>query len=271
MVAIFTGLGSGFVRSSAATLGGAGVLGSGGLGRIGEGVSLNAANGNLVVTQQDEFLTGLGLDVAISRTYNSAAETGDRDNGDNWQMGTVRRLIGLTGTINTNGSTIKRLAGDGSLVVYSYGTRSVAGSSVSAYWSTAGDGAHERLDWNGSAWTWTDGESQTKEKYEAAIATGEWRVRLQQDIDLNTLNFTYLTGTDQLDKVTNANGEWVQYVWSGNQISRISTGIGGVTSSRTWYSYTGGKLSEVRVDMTPSDNLLPDQTQSYWTQYSYDA
>lgn len=112
MVAIFTGAGAGFVRGSANILGGAGQLGGSLLGRGGESISVNAANGNLLVSHQDEFLVGRGPDIGISRTYNSLAETGDGDNGDQWQQSTTRRIFGLTGTANTAGSTVSRLSGD---------------------------------------------------------------------------------------------------------------------------------------------------------------
>ncbi|MBL7466184.1 RHS repeat protein, partial [Escherichia coli] len=49
MVAIFTGAGTGFERGSGNVLGSSGLLGSAGFGRSGEQVSLNAANGNLLV------------------------------------------------------------------------------------------------------------------------------------------------------------------------------------------------------------------------------
>ena len=68
MVAIFVGSGAGLARGSGSLLGGAGVLGSAVQGRAGEAVSINAANGNLLIAQQDEFLAGRGLDVGISRT-----------------------------------------------------------------------------------------------------------------------------------------------------------------------------------------------------------
>ena len=118
MTAIFTGLGAGFARGSAATLGSAGLLGSAASGRAGEQLMVNAATGNLVITRQDEFLVGRGPDLGISRTYNSLTQATDGDNGDQWQMGTVRRVLGLTGTLNAAGSTIKRQAGDGSVVTY---------------------------------------------------------------------------------------------------------------------------------------------------------
>src|SRR5688572_33026662 len=122
MVAIFTGAGAGFEKGSGYLLGGVGMLGSGTLGRSGQGVSVNARTGNLLITQQDEFLVGRGLDLGISRTYNSLAELADGDNGDNWQQSSWRRVYGLTGTLNTAGSTVSRQSADGSAIVYSYKT-----------------------------------------------------------------------------------------------------------------------------------------------------
>ena len=120
MVAVFTGLGAGFERGSRAQLGALGLLGSATLGRGGDQVSVNAATGNLVISRQDEFLVGKGLDANIARTYNSLGDLDD--NGDYWRQSTDRRVYSLTGTVNTTGSTVKRVAADGSEITYSYQT-----------------------------------------------------------------------------------------------------------------------------------------------------
>src|SRR5262245_29515959 len=102
MVGIFTGAGVGFERGSGSVLGSMGLLGGSSLGRGNEQVFLNAANGNLMISHQDEFLVGLGPDVAIARTYNSQGDLTD-ENGDNWRQSTDRRVYDLTGTLNTAG------------------------------------------------------------------------------------------------------------------------------------------------------------------------
>ena len=92
MVAIFTGLGSGFARGSGAALGAGGILGSGLQGRGGDNVSINAATGNVLISRQDEFLIGKGPDIGISRTYNSLGAFDD-GNGDHWRLGYDLSLI----------------------------------------------------------------------------------------------------------------------------------------------------------------------------------
>ena len=111
MVAIFTGSGTG-LEMFCVCFGGAGLLGQSSLGRAGEQLFFNAANGNLVIRNRDEFLVGKGPDIGISRTYNSLGNW-DGDNGDGWQQSTTRRIHDLTGTVNTIGSTVRRTSGDG--------------------------------------------------------------------------------------------------------------------------------------------------------------
>jgi YD repeat-containing protein len=264
MVAIFTGTGTGAERGSAGVLGASGLLGSGVLGRSGESVLLNAANGNLMITQSDEFLVGRGPDVSISRTYNSQGNFSD-ENGDNWRQGTDRRVFGLTGTVNTAGSTVKRRSGDGSEISYAW--------DGSAYVTKEGGGAYDKLAYTttGSQWVWTDGDSRITETY--AADGGEWRIVEQADTSGNKLTFTY-SGT-RLSRVTTADGGYTQYLWSGNNIAQITTGYTEAATNyakvqvRTRYSYdTSNRLSTVTVDLTPGDSAIAD-AQTYTTTYTY--
>lgn len=262
MVAIFTGAGTGFERGSGNVLGGAGTLGQAALGRSGEQLLLNAANGNLMLMQQDELLLGRGPDAAISRTYNSQGDLSD-ENGDNWRQSTDRRLFSLVGTANTFGSTIKRVSSDGSVVTYSYnGTN---------YRTTDGAGAHDSLTYaDGTGWTWTDGGSQVVERYGYQFA-GQSYITEQRDPSGNALTFTYANG--KLTELRTANGERIQYGWSGSAITDIRTFTlqGGAErmQTRTRYAYDSlGRLSHATVDLTPADNSIADG-KSYGSAYTY--
>ena len=223
MVSIFTGAGTGFDRGSGSALGSAGLIGSAAQGRGGEQLFVNGATGNLLVSQRDEFLVGLGLDPSVSRTYNSLGDVSD-DNGDNWRQSTDRRITNLTGTINTAGSTVQRVAGDGSIVTYSW--------NGSAYASSDGSGAYDTLTSSGGLWTWKDGSSQVTETYATINGeSGQWRITGQADTDGNALTFSYVAGTTRLDKVTTQDGANVQYSWSGNNITQIATGYTDLATS----------------------------------------
>lgn len=268
MVAIFTGAGAGFTRGSANLLGGIGQLGGGLLGWGSENVSVNAATGNLVVSHQDEFLIGRGPDVGISRTYNSLGDASDGDNGDSWQQSTTRRVFGLTGSVNTAGSTISRLGGDGSVIVYTWN------ASRSAYVTTDGAGAHDELRHAAGVWTWTDGDSRATETYQA-YSTDNWRITAAADSDGNALSYTYAGAL--LDKVTTADGGWTQYVWSGSNITQVVTGYTDLATStaktltRTRYAYdASNRLTLVTTDLTPGDSSVADG-QTYTISYTYDG
>jgi YD repeat-containing protein len=268
MVGIFTGLGAGFERGSGAALGGAGLLGSSALGRSGEGVFLNALTGNFLINRQDEFLVGRGPDVAISRTYNSLGALDE--NGDNWRQSTDRRVFGVAGALNVNGSTVRRVSADGSDITYTYRTI----GSVSAYWATDGAGAHDKLTISANIWTWTDGDSQAKEVYQSNGSY--WQITEQSDRDGNKITFSY-TG-DKLQRATTQDGGYTEYKWSGNNITSIVTGYADLSDSgaaktltRTRYGYdTSNRLTSVTVDLSPQDNVITDGA-VYTTNYEYDG
>ena len=259
MVAIFTGAGTGFERGSGSVLGGSGLLGTASQGRGGDNVLVNAANGNLLISRQDEYLVGRGPDVAIGRAFNSQA-TADDDNNDKWRQSTDRRVTAVSGT------TVRRVSADGSETIYTWD------ATRSAYVSKEGAGAYDLIVKSGSQWIWTDGATQRVEKYDELNGG---RIVWEGDTDLNAITYTYVG--DKLDKATTADGAWVQYSWSGYNITKVTTGYTDLatglskTLSRVWYEYSGSQLTKVRTDLTPADNALPSDADSYWTSYGYDG
>lgn len=264
MVAIFTGLGSGAERGSAAALGAAGLLGSASFGRAGEKVFLNAATGNLMLSHQDEFLVGKGPDVGISRVYNSRGALDE--NGDHWRQSTDRRVFGLTGVANSDGSTVRRVSADGSEVIYRW--------NGSVYQTTDGAGAHDTLSFDSAAneWTHTDGDSRIEEVYFAY--NGSHYLRTRTDRDGHQVFYSYDNG--KLTDVHTADGAKTSYVWSGDNITKIVTsytdlanGNAAKSLTRVHYTYDGqSRLSRVDTDLTPDDNSTADGA-VYSVNYAY--
>ncbi|RHW16244.1 RHS repeat protein, partial [Sphingomonas gilva] len=229
---------------------------------------LNGVTGNLLIGRQDEYLVGRGPDIGIVRTYNSLGVAADGA-GDHWRQGTDRRVYGLTGVLNQAGSTVRRVSGDGSEIVYAWD------GAKAAYVATDGAGAYDTLVQAGGVWTWTDGDTQVRERY-AAYGTDSWRIIWQADTDGNVLSFTYL-GDGKLDKVTTNDGGWVQYGWdaSGN-LEKLVTGYTdhadgdtAKTLTRTRYGYDAqNRLTSVTVDLSPGDNAVADGA-VYTTTYGY--
>ena len=137
MASIITGTGLGLFNTSANLLGSSG---NALVGRAGQsdGVYINSATGNVVIRSQDEFVSSIGLDTSLIRTYNSLGQMAD-DNGDNWQFNVSR----LVSPVNT-GTTVTKRFGDGAEVVYTYDAAK-SSSSKRVYVSTAGDGADDTL------------------------------------------------------------------------------------------------------------------------------
>ncbi|MES1192309.1 MAG: RHS repeat domain-containing protein, partial [Steroidobacter sp.] len=249
----------GLFDSSAAKLGKNGVSGNSNLGQGNEQVYVNTATGNLVIQHQDDFLSAIGADLNIIRTYNSQGKLDD-DNGDNWKIGLYRRVYNLAGTVNTAGSTITKVFGDGAEVVYTYDqTRGV-------YVSSEGDGANDTLSYNTSTsqWTWTDGSSRATENYDT---TG--KLTQSTDADGNVTSYSY-TGT-LLTQVTDSSGQVVHLDYSGNDLIDVRVVSNGQTQTLTHYTYdASGRLQYVKVDLSPGDNSIADG-KVYTTLYTYDG
>ncbi len=249
------------VFDSSLQLGRLGPQGQAFAGRAGQSdlVYVNASTGNLVIQRPDEYLASLGLDIGLTRTYNSQGLFTD-DNGDNWRLNIHQKLYGLTGTVNTTGSTITKVFGDGAEVVYRYDT------ALGLYVGTAGDGAHDTLGYNAVnlTWTWLDGSSERRESYDNL-----GRLTATSDRDGNTVSYVY-TGV-LLTSIIDASGQTTYLDYSGNNLTQVRSVSAGVTQTRVRYTYdTLNRLEQVIVDLTPADNSITDN-RTYVTRYTYDG
>ncbi len=272
MVAVVAGNGLGLGESSALLLGTRGVVGEARMGRGNDRVYLHAATGNLVIQSRDEFLLGRGLDVAAHRAYNSQG-TFDYGNNDNWLSGLNKRIYGLTGTVNTAGSTVKRADWDGTETVYTYNT------TTARYETKAGDGAHDFLTLSGSTWTWTNGDTRATETYDNANGG---RITAQRDPSANQITYTYnasgqLTRVESPVRVGSTNTtESVYLDYTGALLTQVRTVYKNasnvdVTRTRVRYEYdASNRLSRVRVDLSPDDNSIATGT-TFDTTYTYDG
>ncbi len=282
MVAIFTGSGMGLERGSGMVLGARGLLGQSFMGRAGENVFVNAANGNLVLTRTDEMLMGLGPNAALTRAYNSLANSSD-DNGDNWRFGGSRRIHSPSGTWNAVGSSVIRTDWDGSETVYNW-------TSSNTYRTTDGAGAYDTLVFAGSGftdtngyWTWTDGDSRLTEVYNTP-ASGSFRLATQTDKDGKVVSFSY-NGSGFLSKITTAtvpsptlNAPGVEYVeisYTGSNATEVTTYYQSDTDGayesvkRVRYGYdASNRLTSVTVDLSPGDGSIADG-KTYTITYGY--
>jgi len=259
MVAIVSGNGLGFLNGSAATLGQAGLFGNATHGATSAGAYVNAANGNLAVSERDAWLASVGVNVALTRTYNSQGNYGDA-NGRNWKAGPVK-MLALNGLLNSAGSSVTRIDADGSSQLYDWD--SAAGS----YRSTDGGGAHDTLQRDASGWTWLGDARDRKGVYERYDSLG--RIVSSGAVDTDRIRYSY-NDASQLATVTDASGDVTTYEYQSGKLARIRTSKSDGTSAvRTHYEYDNlNRLTAVTIDMTPEDGSIADGN-VYRTSYEY--
>jgi YD repeat-containing protein len=263
LAAIVSGGALGLLDSSLFRLGAQGQVGIAAHGRAGERFYVNAATGNLYIQGQDEVLLGRGPDAALLRTYNSQGLLND-DNGDNWRLGLYRKVYGLTGSVNTAGSTVRRVDADGSEAVYGYDT------GLGKYVSTAGSGAYDTLSYSAGSqtWTWDDGESTLAETYDGVNGG---RLTAVTDESGNALTLVYGAG-GLLSEVRTAGGEVTYLDYSGTNLTQLRTvNSAALTTVRTRYTYdASNRLIQVKTDLSPEDAAVADG-RVYVTNYTYDG
>jgi YD repeat-containing protein len=262
MVAVIAGNGLGLGNTSLRQLG-QGLGGQAAIGQSGVDQYLNAATGNLVLQNADEGLIFDGLPLEVLRTYNSQ---GQLAGNQGWLFGFTRSIGGLTGSLDTAGSTITRTSDDGSAVVYAYNT------TLGQYVSGGQSGAVDILSWSAasSTWTWVDAASSQQEAYNAAgqlITLSDSRTGAHYD-------FSY--SGSQLTRITAGDGDTLLFGYNtlsqliSLSVQQIPPGqTTAVTRQQVGYTYDAqGRLSTVTTTLASDTN--PSGT-SYATTYAYDG
>ncbi|WP_266157646.1 LysM peptidoglycan-binding domain-containing protein [Dyella silvatica] len=262
MVAVIAGNGLGLDNTSLTQLGQA----SGGQGAIGQGrvnQYLNVANGNLVLQGQDQGLIFDGTPLNALRTYNSQ---GQLSGNQGWLFGFGQTVNGLSGTVNTVGSTIVRTGDDGSAVTYTYN------ATLGVYVSSGQSGAQDTLAWNAasSTWSWTESSTRQQEIYNAH---GQLTA-LSNAATGASYNFSYSNG--MLSQVVAGDGDTLILGYNtANQLVNLSIQevppgqSAAVTRQQVSYSYDSqGRLSVVTTTLGSDTN---NGLGSYSTAYGYDG
>jgi YD repeat-containing protein len=259
MVAVISGNGLGLGNTSLTQLGQA-QGGSPNLGQAANASYVNTATGNLVLQSNDEGLLFDGLPLNALRTYNSLGQL----SSNGWSYGFSRNVNGLTGTLNTAGSTITRTDDDGSSVVYTYNT------TLGLYVSTDQSGAVDTLSWNAtsSSWTWTDAADQQQETYNA---TGQLTALTDTSTGAS-YSFSYSNG--QLSQIVAGDGDSLIFGYNtSNQLISLSIQevppgqSSPVTRQAVTYGYDSqGRLSTVTTALGSDTDST---TASYTTTYTY--
>jgi YD repeat-containing protein len=261
MVAVVSGNGLGLLNGSLSQLG----LVSGaaaGLGQSRDRQYVNTANGNLVIQGADASLVFNGISLSDLRTYNSEGTGSDQG----WLWGFSRKVYGLTGTVNTAGSTISREADDGSTLTYAYDTASAT------YRSTNEAGAKDTLTWSASTskWTWTEGESRRQETYNSTGAL----TNVSDPVTGGSYTLAYANG--HLSTVTATDGDVLTFGYDAQgRLTSLSTteippgSSTAVTRVAVSYGYDSmGRLSTVSTSLA-SDSQ--SSTDSFTSTYQYDG
>ena len=267
MVAIVSGNGFGLTNTSGGVLGQQGLFGGALHGNSKEGAYVNVFNGNLSLQDGDGFLASSGINLALTRTYNSQAALSDTNN-NGWQDALLKQ-VKLVGTLNATDSYVQRIDADGSISTFKY-------QSPNVYLSTDGAGGFQTITYapavgtTAAQWTWRADRTDLNGPYEVYDTAQAGYIVKAGDQSAVRLNYTYtkLATGFQLNKVTDAAGDSMvlAYDAKGN-LGKVTVTPTGGTAYSVIYTYDAqNRLSTVTTDLTPavaSDALF------YTTTYTY--
>ncbi|MEM9101487.1 MAG: LysM peptidoglycan-binding domain-containing protein [Pseudomonadota bacterium] len=228
--------------------------GTSSMGQAGESVTINIANGNLVIHRNDEILLGLGGATDILRVYNSQGELNyDSIQGEQaWWFNTFQRLIVAEDFLM--GDRLEWISADGATILFTFNAETLT------YTTTDGQGAHDVMRFNESEQRWelTFGESQHQAWFnQAGLLIAEL------DADGNTTEYFY-NDSQELVKILDASGQIIEFLYEQNRIAGIKSfqtqADGQVIASQVvQYFYDElGRLNEVVIDLSPEDNAMDD-------------
>ena len=259
MVGIVGGNSTGLSQATLSGIGQRGNIGQSSQGAKGEKAFVNVSTGNLVLQDRDAFVEGRGLDISLLRTYNSQTAAND-DNGDAWWINGYRRIVNLSGNLNTAGSSVQRIGHDNSVLTYTYDV------TTQRYQAQNGSGEFDTIEFRDGSATWTDASGQNKESYE--VDGNQWRLKSATDVNGDSLAFAY--NGSFLSSITTANGEALEFVYEGNKLVQERTRqADGTYLSHTSYSYDAqNRLAQVTTDLSPENNSVADG-RVYVTTYTY--
>lgn len=235
-------------------------VGMSSLGQHGKGIAVNAVTGNLVLRQQDAFLTSQGVDAQLLRTYNSQGRFTDsfQFSWEQWLEGHYRD------------NTVVIHMGDGSKQRFKLSHEDENGRH---YIATDGDAAHDTLTYIDSDRTWTKTDGSTREVYQFSRFNSHL-AKLTQLTDkqgfATTLAYNH---RGDLETITDASGQTLQFIYGEKHLSAevqaIQTWSGDTLTSSIHYHHDQYKrLTEVIVDLSPEDGSIADGN-VYSTRYEY--
>ena len=259
---VFTGSGLGF-HSSSLKLGSYGLKGSAALGQGGNSVYVNAANGNLVLQQDDGFLADAGIGMGLLQTYNSKG-----DMSSAWRFN-MHSSIQVQGTPNTAGSKLIRTADDGHQCQFHYD------DNKKMY--LPDDGGTERIIYSQNQWVYQDGDHKAISYYNQS---GQL-VRIA-DKDGHSFSFSYVNG-ELVSIRDNTDKQQITWTFSQGLLTDVTVTSENKVVHHLHFEYNelqqlskvsrdlgNGKIYWITYDYVEHTNLIKDVKQSDGTSLHID-
>lgn len=211
-------------------------------------LSVNNRNGNAIVSATDGSMNGVGLNLDLTRTYNSQATITNTSVGKGWNLGIgsdvwLRKqseyrydYVGPTGTIL--GSFVRKTADSTDTATY-------------RDFETPIGGVGAELEQTDDGFTLTFKKSRQKFEFNSVTASGNAHLTKIRDRSDNAITFGYdgtVNSRPKLSTIADSGGHVLDVTYTGNYITAITESTNYTqhpAGARSWtYSYNGsGQLT----------------------------